>query len=656
MKISHDCLSEQDLSGLFDGGLSPAREQRLRDHIDQCDHCAQRLHAHVGDERWWEDARQRLGDLESSEQLGECAAAGVDGQPNSHLTSLAMTHIKQWLSPTDDPERLGRVGRFETVGLIGVGGAGIVLKAFDPPLNRFVAIKTLLPALAHSAVARQRFERESQAVAAITHQNVVSIHTVDHHQDLPYIAMQYVAGCSLQYRIERDGPLKPIDTVRIAAQISRGLAAAHAQGVIHRDIKPSNIMLEEGGQRVLVTDFGLARVVDDASSHSGVVAGTPQFMSPEQCTGQRAGLQSDQFSLGSVIYAMCAGRAPFRDDTLMGTLRKVCDVESCDIRESNPEVPVWLTELVKRLHRKKPEDRFETATQVAEILERELAHMQNPTAVEEPNRSWIPPMPKRVTEPSILRRFVMPFAAAAGGALTLFAFMHLPGGGVDEVPTLAAEKTIVAGDGTMGSEHRRIKPFGDLHLKDGVTATITQGKELGVQLVGDSNLLKYIRTRWEGGLGGRPRLVVDIKTPINVAIHPTQTLAVIITNPSLELLRVEDDCDAKVEDFSGDDFQIVVSDNARLVINGKSRTVSINADDDAQVDANDFVVEELSVKSHDNAWTLVNARKLKVDSWDAAQVRYVVPPDSLTADVREDARIHQVDERGVTESAVDVRQ
>lgn len=643
MNVSQDCLSEQNLEELLDGSLSFSQDELFRDHIDECEYCAQRLHAHVGDEHWWEDARQRLGELGSSKPVGG-RAVPEDHQSNSHVTSLAMTHIKQWLSPTDDPEKLGRVGRFEVVGLIGVGGSGIVLKAFDPPLNRFVAIKTLFPVLAHSAVARRRFERESQAVAAITHQNVVPIHSVDHHQDLPYIAMQYVVGSSLQHRIERVGPFKPIDAVRIAAQISHGLAAAHAQGVIHRDIKPSNIMLEEGGQRVLVTDFGLARVVDDASSHSGVVTGTPQFMSPEQCTGQLAGLQSDLFSLGSVIYAMCVGRAPFRDDTLMGTLRKVSDVEPCDIRESNPEVPVWLAELVKRLHRKQPEDRFETATQVAEILERELAYMQNPTAIEEPKRSWIPPTFKPVAEPSSLRRFVMPFAATACGALALFAFMQLPREGVDKAPVSHAEKIIVTGNGTKDAEDRRMKPFEELHLTDGVAATVTQGEELKVQVVGDSNLLEFIRTRWEGGLGRRPRLLVDIKTPNNVAIHPTQTLALLVTIPSLELLRVEDDCNAKVENFSGDQFQIVVSDHSRLVVSGKSKAVSINADDDAQVDAKDFVVEELSIKSHDNAWTLVNARKLKVDSWDAAQVRYVAVPDSLTADVRENARIHQVDD------------
>jgi serine/threonine-protein kinase len=140
--------------------------------------------------------------------------------------------------------------------------------------------------LATSGGARQRFAREARAAAAVNHEHVVAIHAVDAAGGLPYFVMPYVRGESLQRRIDRTGPLEVEAVLRIGMQIAAGLAAAHAQGVIHRDIKPGNILLEHGVERVMITDFGLARAVDDASlTRSGVIAGTPQYMSPEQAKG-----------------------------------------------------------------------------------------------------------------------------------------------------------------------------------------------------------------------------------------------------------------------------------------------------------------------------------------------------------------------------------
>jgi len=264
-------------------------------------------------------------------------------------------------------------------------------------------------------------------VAAIAHQNVVPIYAVDVHNGHPYIAMQYVAGASLQQRLDMHGPLQVAEIVRIAAQIAQALAAAHAQGIVHRDIKPANILLESNVDRVLVTDFGFARVIDDASTHSGAVTGTPQYMSPEKCQGRAADQRSDLFSLGSVLYAMCVGRSPFRSETLMGMLRKVCDATPREVRELNSDIPTWLETLVFRLLEKHPDDRFDSASQVAEILEEELAHLQNPTAVGVPNRTWMPstqtPLP-RSRFSRTLRMLVTTFACSA---LLVFSFAQLSG-------------------------------------------------------------------------------------------------------------------------------------------------------------------------------------------------------------------------------------
>src|SRR5262249_51527235 len=192
-------------------------------------------------------------------------------------------------------------------------GMGIVLRAFDEKLRRVVAIKVMAAKLATNAAARRRFTREAQAAAAVSHDHIVTIHAVEEEGGLPYQVMQYVSGLSLQQRLDRDGPLELKEILRIGTQTAAGLAAAHARGLIHCDIKPANILLESNVERARITDFGLARAGAEASlTQCGVVAGTPQYMSPEQAEGRPVDHRTDRFSLGRVLYAMCAGRATFR--------------------------------------------------------------------------------------------------------------------------------------------------------------------------------------------------------------------------------------------------------------------------------------------------------------------------------------------------------
>ena len=193
---------------------------------------------------------------------------------------------------------------------------GIVLRAHDPALDRQVAIKVLAPGLHAGVHARRRFAREARAAAAVVHEHVVAIHAVDEWEGLPYLVMQYVAGRSLQERIDRGGPLRTEEILRIGMQAASGLAAAHAQGLVHRDVKPANILLENGVERVKLTDFGLARAVDDSSlTHSGVVAGTPQYMAPEQARAEAGSTTAPTCSALGASSTRCAPAGPLSGPT-----------------------------------------------------------------------------------------------------------------------------------------------------------------------------------------------------------------------------------------------------------------------------------------------------------------------------------------------------
>jgi serine/threonine-protein kinase len=299
----------------------------------------------------------------------------IDEEYESHAADFAV----HFLEPATAADALGRLGDIDVLEVIGMGGMGVVLKGFQPELKRLVAVKVLAPHLAISGSARQRFAREAQAAAAILHPNVMPILTVHSAGKLPYLVMPFVACESLQQRIERSGPLELIDILRIGLQAASGLAAAHAQGLVHRDIKPANLLLEKGVERLMVTDFGLARAIDDASiTRTGVIAGTPQYMSPEQARGEPIDARSDLFSLGSVLYTMAAGRPPFRAESTYGILRRITDSSERSLREINSQIPEWFERIVRRLLAKNPDERFSSADEVAGILKQCLAHVQQP--------------------------------------------------------------------------------------------------------------------------------------------------------------------------------------------------------------------------------------------------------------------------------------
>jgi hypothetical protein len=376
VSVETDCPEPGLLKALLDGTLSPPDETMVGRHLETCPRCQQALEALVADGASWAELPRRLRpeQPEAGATLHPALARSTrhtraaETQPEASASDLP----PDFLDASDEVGHLGRLGRYEVRRVIGRGGMGIVLEAIDPSLQRVAAIKVMAPQLASLGSARKRFLREAQAAAAVCHENIVAIHAVDEHKGLPYLVLQYVPGLSLEERIA-DGPLEVRDIVRIGMETAKGLAAAHGRGLVHRDVKPANILLEEGSGRVRLTDFGLARAVDDATlTQSGVVTGTPQYMSPEQARGEPVDHRTDLFSLGSVLYAMATGQPPFAAATPLVVLRKVTDEEPPAIRDVNPAIPRWLVAIIARLHAKKPADRFASAEEVATLLGRHL--------------------------------------------------------------------------------------------------------------------------------------------------------------------------------------------------------------------------------------------------------------------------------------------
>ena len=271
-----------------------------------------------------------------------------------------------------------RVGRYELRKQLGQGGMGCVYLAWDEQLRRNVAVKVLLPELTSDAESKARFLRESRAAAAVTHDHIVTVYEAGQDGDTAYMAMQYLHGVSLHKYLKTKGnPPIPV-AVRIAREVAAGLASAHAAGLLHRDIKPGNILLEAPKGRVKILDFGLAApfAPDDCKlTQTGLVVGTPAYMSPEQARCWKLDHRSDLFSLGVVLYQLCTGELPFNGPSTMEILTALATLPPVPVGKRNPDVPARLELLIARLLEKSPGGRPQSAAEVVADLrsiEREL--------------------------------------------------------------------------------------------------------------------------------------------------------------------------------------------------------------------------------------------------------------------------------------------
>jgi len=268
-------------------------------------------------------------------------------------------------------EELTRIGRYEIQEVLGRGSMGLVYKALDPKINRLLAIKTIRfsDEFDEDVIQeiKERFFREAEIAGQLSHPCIVTIHDMGEDQDLTFMAMEYLEGENLEKFISKKNLLPLRKVLSVVASVADALEFAHRADVIHRDIKPANIMLLKTGG-VKVTDFGIAKAISSSRTRTGVILGTPNYMSPEQIMGQKIDPRSDLFSLGVVFYQLLAGELPFQGDNLSSLLYQITQVKQPALRSFNPKIPVACEQIVDKALAKNLDERFQTAGQMAKLL------------------------------------------------------------------------------------------------------------------------------------------------------------------------------------------------------------------------------------------------------------------------------------------------
>jgi serine/threonine-protein kinase len=283
------------------------------------------------------------------------------------------------LPQPDETPGIARLGPFRVERRIGQGSMGAVYLARDPRSDRPLAIKTIALGCEFAdeerAEARQRFLREAETAARLCHPDIVSVQDAGEDQGLAWIAMEVLGGHDLQ-RHTQPAELLPVPVVlRVVARVAEALAYAHSQGVVHRDIKPANVMVDLAADSVKVTDFGIARITDSSRTRTGMLLGTPSFMSPEQLTGQRIDGRSDLYSLGVMLFQLLCGRLPQQAESTAALMNQIVNLRPPDVRSLRPELPEALADLVALTLEKRPELRPADGRQLALDLQRIAGQM-----------------------------------------------------------------------------------------------------------------------------------------------------------------------------------------------------------------------------------------------------------------------------------------
>jgi len=295
-----------------------------------------------------------------------------------------------------------QLGRYVIQSELGRGAMGIVYKATDTVLERIVAVKTINMALEREGADRyeERFYQEARAAAGLNHTNVVTVHDVGKAGDVVFMAMEYIEGVELRTLIGEGRPLRLPQALSIAAQVAEGLAYAHSRGVVHRDIKPANIMVVANGP-VKITDFGIARRrLSSELTQTGMLLGSPKYMSPEQVIGKRADHRSDIFSLGVILYEMLTGVAPFNGENVTALMYQTVNFVPPSPSQLNAEVPQLLDHIAAKFLAKPLEERYQDAAEAARDLRECERQSAAPGSATQPPRA--PAAPAGGAQPQLV--------------------------------------------------------------------------------------------------------------------------------------------------------------------------------------------------------------------------------------------------------------
>lgn len=328
-------------------------------------------------------------------QLGR-RHAGAAAAPPPARSALPPQRAAAASQPAPAPALAHKtLGRYQIDRQLGRGAMGAVYLGHDPTIGRQVAIKTMALSSefdgAELTEARARFFREAETAGRLQHRDIVTIFDAGEDQDLAYIAMEYLKGHDLQ-RYTSPSSLLPVPTVlQVVARVADALAYAHSQGVVHRDIKPANVMVDPADDSVKVTDFGIARITDSSRTRTGMVLGTPSYMSPEQMAGRRVDGRSDIYSLGVMLFQMLCGRLPHNAESMAKLMYQIANDPAPDIRSLRPSLPEALANAVALALEKRPEVRYADGRQLAADL-RTIAATCAPAAAAVPADA-VPPDP-----------------------------------------------------------------------------------------------------------------------------------------------------------------------------------------------------------------------------------------------------------------------
>jgi eukaryotic-like serine/threonine-protein kinase len=413
MSIVTICPEDRVFRTVLLGDASLELELDLARHMTGCERCATRMHAALANEQTRKAIQKRGEDRplwqfysDASKLTGSAATVrrddGVEatlhlpknpskppskeiplasgGEEPSSTIQLAGS-IYSFLSPPETNDEIGRLGGYCITKLLGAGGMGMVFQAEDIQLRRRVALKVMRPEVAMIINAHDRFLREARTMAQIEHDHVVAVFQVGEERGVPFMAMPFLQGMSLDTVLKKNPTIPLMISLRIGFQVANGLAAAHSRGLIHRDIKPANIWIEtQNNNRVKLLDFGLARGNDDEINltQSGAVLGTPAYMAPEQAAGGVIDARADLFSLGVVLYELTTGKRPFAGTGTMAILTALAIHSPSPPHEVNQAIPENISAFIMRLLEKDPENRVSSAQEAA----KELANLIKAKAAE----------------------------------------------------------------------------------------------------------------------------------------------------------------------------------------------------------------------------------------------------------------------------------